>query len=221
MTQVKFCGFVRPGDVAYAVELGVSQIGLVFYAKSPRALDLATALALRQLIPSTVEAVGLFVNETAQNIAALAKQVKLDRLQLHGDETPAQCAQAARLTGLPWWRAIRCSSEADLIHSFKEYQGADGFLIDSYSSLYGGTGKTFDWQLLLNVQAQQPQWQAPIIMSGGLRAQNVGAAISAVRPQAVDVSSGIEAVGNPRAKDMALMTEFMTAVRSADAKFLI
>jgi phosphoribosylanthranilate isomerase len=212
MTQVKFCGLVRPEDVRCAVELGVDAIGFVFYSQSPRALDLATAVSLKRLIPSHIETVGLFVNETPEVVAQVAKTVSLDRLQLHGDETPEQCQLCAELTGLPWWRAVRCRDRNDLVHSFSSYAAADGFLIDSYSPMYGGTGKTFDWQLLREPPASL---QRSIIMSGGLEAQNVQLAISSVHPMAVDVSSGIQGV-NPRVKDPAKMAAFMQAVKIAN-----
>jgi phosphoribosylanthranilate isomerase len=212
MTQVKFCGFVRPQDVEAAVALGVHHIGLVFYANSPRALDVTSAKALAQLIPSTVETVGLFVNEQPQVIAQIALEVGLDRLQLHGDETAEQCLESARLTGLPWWRGVRCQVQADLVHSFQEFADADGFLIDSFSPLYGGTGKTFDWRLLQDLKSDQ---RKAIIMSGGLHAENVQEAIVSVRPMAVDVSSGIQGE-NPRVKDPARMAAFMAAVKSTE-----
>ncbi len=217
MIQVKFCGFVRPQDIEVAVSLGVNQIGLVFYSKSARALDIASAKALSQLIPSSVETVGLFVNEQPHVIAQIAQQVGLDRLQLHGDETAAQCIESARLTGLPWWRGVRCQVQADLVHSFKEFAQTDGFLIDSYSPLYGGTGKTFDWHLLKQVmQDLPPKQRKAIIMSGGLHAENVQEAIVSVRPMAVDVSSGIQG-DNPRVKDPARMAAFMAAVKLTES----
>ncbi len=217
MTGVKFCGFVRAADVKEAVQLNVQAIGLVFYPNSARYVTAEQAKQLRQLIPSHIEAVGLFVNEEPQAVAQLARELRLDRLQLHGDETPDQCLHSAQLSGLPWWRGVRCSSTADLVHSFNAYVKADGFLIDSFSPAYGGTGKTFDWQLLQAAQVNfQPQQRQAIIMSGGLTAQNVQAAINAISPLAVDVSSGIQGA-NPREKDPELMSAFMQAVKIADA----
>jgi phosphoribosylanthranilate isomerase len=210
-TRIKFCGLVRPEDVDTAVALGVDAVGFVFYARSPRAVDAPLAAALRRRLPSFVSAVGLFVNETPQTVAATAEAVGLDVLQLHGDEDPAECATISQLAGgLPWWKAIRMKTQADLLSSFGPFGAAECLLLDSFSEGFGGSGKTFDWTWI------PPQRPVHIVMSGGLDARSVGDAIAAVRPFGVDVSSGIQG-DSPRIKDPVRMEQFVNAVLAADA----
>ena len=250
-TRVKYCGLVRPQDVDAAVAIGADAVGFVFYPKSPRLLDGRTAASLRRRLPSWVMSVGLFVNAPPDEINALAAEVGLDVIQLHGDETIEQ----ARALRLPWWKALRIGArlstgagtgqsgaaeggggdkadkaggadeadEADqadqadqavrrsLVRSLQQYREAEFCLLDSFSGGYGGSGKTFDWSLV------PPDAGRRLIMSGGLDAANVGAAIAAVRPFAVDTSSGIQD-GNPREKDVGRMEQFMAAVRRADGR---
>ncbi len=210
-TRIKFCGLVRPEDVDTAVALGVDAVGFVFYARSPRAVDVQLASSLRRRLPSFVSAVGLFVNETPQTLAATASAVGLDVLQLHGDEDPLACAAISHLAGsLPWWKAIRMKTQADLLSSFGPFGAAECLLLDSFSEGFGGSGKTFDWTWI------PPRRPVRIVMSGGLDARSVGDAIAAVRPFAVDVSSGIQG-DSPRIKDPARMEQFVNAVLAADA----
>lgn len=210
-TRIKFCGLVRPGDVDDAVALGADAVGFVFYPKSPRALTGPQARALRARLPSFVSAVGLFVNAGADEVAATARTAGLDVVQLHGDETPVQCVQAAASAGgLPWWKAIRMRPETDLLSSAASFQAAECLVLDAFSDAYGGSGKTFDWSW---IPASLP---SRIVLSGGLDAGSVGEAIARVRPFAVDVSSGIQG-SDPRTKDRARMERFVAAVLTADA----
>jgi phosphoribosylanthranilate isomerase len=205
-TRVKYCGLVRPQDVDAAVAIGVDAIGLVFYPKSPRLLDLESAAALRRRLPSWVTAVGLFVNESPAHIDDVAGRVGLDVIQLHGDETVAQ----ARALHTRWWKALRVTpADQTLRRRLEEFTEAEFCLLDSFSAGYGGSGSTFDWSLAPRDAGSR------LIMSGGLDAANVGAAIAGVRPFAVDTSSGIQAA-NPREKDVGRMESFMEAVRLAD-----
>jgi phosphoribosylanthranilate isomerase len=209
-TRVKYCGLVRPQDVDAAVAIGADAVGLVFYSKSPRLLDPETAAALRRRLPSWVMAVGLFVNETPERVDALAGRIGLDVIQLHGDETAAQ----AKTLRTRWWKALRVGEGAvadqTLLRRLDEFVEAEFCLLDSFSPGYGGSGRTFDWSLVPREAGTR------LIMSGGLDATNVGAAIAGVRPFAVDTSSGIQAA-NPREKDVGRMEQFMEAVRLADA----
>ncbi|MEI8303792.1 MAG: phosphoribosylanthranilate isomerase [Burkholderiales bacterium] len=209
-TRVKFCGLVRPADVDEAVRLGVDAIGFVFYPRSPRALDVEAARALRERLPSWVAAVGLFVNEQPERVASTAAAVGLDVVQYHGDESPAQCALGLP-TGLPFWRAVRMRGPGDLLESVGSFGAAEAFLVDAYTEGFGGSGQGFNWSWLPASRAFR------LVLSGGLNPQSVGDAITQVRPDMVDVSSGIQGA-DPRTKDPALMAAFMAAVMQADAR---
>ncbi len=212
-TRIKFCGLVRAEDVDAAVALGVDAIGFVFYPKSPRALSLEAASGLRARLPSFVQAVGLFVNATTDEVVACASRVGLDVLQFHGDETPEQARAQAAAAGLPWWHAVRMSAETDLLSSVRDFQGAECFVLDSHVASYGGAGIGFDWSW---VPAPHP---ARLILSGGLDADRVGEAIARVGPFGVDVSSGIQGA-DPRHKDRFRMERFVAAVAAADSQGL-
>lgn len=209
-TRIKFCGLVRPGDVDDAVALGVDAIGFVFYPKSPRALTPEAAAGLRRRLPSWVSAVGLFVNAPPVEVAATARAVGLDVLQLHGDETPERCAETGLAAGLPWWKAFRMRAETDLLSSAGSFGAAECLVLDAFSDGYGGSGRAFDWSWI------PPGLPARIVLSGGLDAGSVADAIGRVRPFAVDVSSGIQG-DDPRTKDRARMERFVAAVLAADS----
>lgn len=208
-TRVKFCGLVRPGDVDFAVALGVDAIGLVFYPRSPRSVSPDEAAALRRRLPSYVCAVGLFVNEPPERVRELTRAVGLDVVQFHGDESPEDC-EAATGGDFPYWRAVRMRSPADLLESCVRFKAAEAMLLDAFSEGYGGSGKRFEWSW---IPARRDR---PVILSGGLDATNVKDAVLRVRPTAVDVSSGIQGA-DPRTKDASLMEAFMAAVIAADA----
>ena len=209
-TRIKFCGLVRAEDVDTAVALGVDAIGFVFYPPSPRALGIDEALALRRRLPSFVSAVGLFVNELPDTVAATASRVGLDVIQLHGDESPDQARGVSLACSLPCWKAIRMRQQTDLLSSAVDFKDAECLLLDSYSEAFGGSGKVFDWSW---IPAGLP---SRIILSGGLDSDSVALAIQHVKPFAVDVSSGIQG-HSPRHKDPALMERFIASVLSADA----
>lgn len=209
-TRIKFCGLVRAEDVDTAVALGVDAIGFVFYPPSPRALGIDEALALRRRLPSFVSAVGLFVNESPDTVAATASRVGLDVIQLHGDESPDQARGVSLACSLPCWKAIRMRQQTDLLSSAVDFKDAECLLLDSYSEAFGGSGKVFDWSW---IPAGLP---SRIILSGGLDSDSVALAIQHVKPFAVDVSSGIQG-HSPRHKDPALMERFIASVLSADA----
>lgn len=220
-TRIKICGLTRPEDVRAAVDAGADAIGLVFYDKSPRYVDVARAAALAEQVPPFVTVTGLFVNADAEEVAHVAERVPLTLLQFHGDETAQQCGDIARRCRLPYVRAARVQQGLDLVEFADQYRDAAGLLLDAFVEGYGGGGHVFDWTLipaqwLPPNPTSQPASDAPrIVLSGGLNAQNVAGAIERLRPYAVDVSSGVEA--SKGVKDHARIAAFVRAVRMADA----
>ncbi|MDR5784164.1 phosphoribosylanthranilate isomerase [Caballeronia sp. LZ065] len=213
-TRIKLCGLSRAEDVQHAVALGADAVGFVFYPPSPRSVSVAQAAELARHVPPLVTAVGLFVNATPEWIREVTSNVPLSLLQFHGDETPDQCEELAKIAGLSYWRALRIGPDASpdhLIESSKQFKAAGGLLLDALVEGFGGGGKAFDWSLIPTDLGHQA------VLSGGLNAQNVHDAIRRVRPYAVDVSSGIEVAGAKGVKDPARMAAFVRAVRAADA----
>lgn len=207
--RTKICGITRPEDGIAAAMAGVDAIGLVFYPKSPRAVTIEQAARICAVLPPFVTVVGLFVDAEHFTINDVLRDVPIDLLQFHGSETPAQC----EVYDIPYIKAIRMSEEADLYEAASHYQTARGLLVDAWSATEaGGTGETFDWGRVS--PATHEELDTPIILAGGLHPGNVAAAIAAVRPYAVDVSSGVEA--GKGIKDAAKITAFMQAVRQAD-----
>ncbi len=205
-TRIKICGITRIDDARAAAAAGADAIGLVFYAPSPRAVDLEQALAIRRALPPLVGTVALFVNAEAALVDRVVQRLRPSLLQFHGDETPQDCARH----GHPYLRAARMRAGFDLVDFAHRYADAQGILVDAFVEGYGGGGEVFDWSLL------PTDVGFPIVLSGGLRAQNVARAVSRVRPWAVDVSSGVEAAKG--IKDAAAMRDFVAAVRAADAQ---
>lgn len=173
-------------------------------------------------MPAFVSRVGLFVNAAAEEVAAVLDVVSLDLLQFHGDEDAAYCRQFGR----PWIKAARVRAGFDLLEYAARFagagagaEGASGLLLDTWVEGYGGSGKRFDWSLI------PPALPLPVILSGGLDPANVAAAVRAVRPWAVDVSSGVEAEGaeGPQKgiKDAGKIIRFIAGVRNADAGFTL
>ncbi len=201
-TRVKICGITRPEDGQEAARLGVDAIGLVFYAPSPRAVDVEQALEISAALPPFVTRVGLFVNAERAAIESILARVPLDLLQFHGDETPDACEGFSR----PYIKALRVRPDLDVAAEVRRYAGAAGILLDAFQEgVPGGTGRSFDW-------AQIPAGlDRPLILAGGLDAGNVAAAIAQVRPYAVDVSGGVEAAKG--IKDPQRMAAFLTEVQ--------
>ena len=200
--RTKICGITRVEDALVAAQAGVDAIGLVFYAKSPRAVNVAQAQKIIAALPPFVSTVGLFVNASAAEVNAVLEQVPLDVLQFHGDETPEFCEGFAR----PYFRALRMQPGVDIAASAAQYRGAQGILLDAWvPGVHGGTGERFDW-------AQIPSNLAkPLILAGGLNAGNVIQAIHEVQPWAVDVSGGVEA--SHGVKDADKVRKFLYAVQ--------
>ena len=221
-TRIKICGLTRAEDVAAAIAAGADALGFVFYAKSTRHVTPAQAASLMSAMPPFVTSVGLFVNASAREVADTVAIAPVSLLQFHGDESPQACAQAAALANRPYMVAVRVRPEmtaADLLEYEIRCRAAStlfaGLLLDAFVDGYGGGGKVFDWSVI-------PEELAPrVVLGGGLHVRNATDAVVAVRPHAVDVSSGVErtedGVRRPGIKDADLMAAFTAAVRRADA----
>ena len=208
MTRVKVCGITNAPDAALATELGAWAVGLIFHDPSPRACPLPEAEEIgRRLKRAEPQVVGVFVNRPLDELEAIADACSLSILQLHGDEGPAYCDEAARRTGCKVMKAVqvRDRSSVTALRAFH----VDLHLLDAHHpSLRGGTGETFDWELVGRRR------RVPFVLSGGLTADNVAAGIAATRPFAVDTASGTEAA--PGRKDPAKVEAFFRAVARAD-----
>lgn len=188
-------------DALQAVKNGADAIGLVFYAPSPRNVSIQKAIEISQQVPAFVSVVGLFVNAEQDFVREVSSQVKLDLLQFHGDETSEECAQY----GKPFIKAIRVKAGINLVQCAEDFSAAKGLLLDTYTEgVAGGTGHVFDWDLI------PENLNKPVILAGGLNAENVAQAIQKVKPYAVDVSGGVEA--EKGIKDAAKLAAFMQQV---------
>lgn len=209
-TRIKICGLTRPEDVHAAVQAGVDAIGLVLYSKSSRAVTVQHARALRAAVPAFVSVVALFVNPSRQEVQDVIAQVQPDVLQFHGDESPEFCQGFDHR----YIRAFRVGapgldSPDSVLCECRRYQSASGWLFDSYSPGYGGSGRMLDPSLLQAVK-NDPESRS-IILAGGLTPESVGSSIQALQPYAVDVSSGVEAA--PGIKSPEKIRQFVAAVR--------
>ena len=187
--KIKVCGMTSLEDTLVAVEAGADAVGFIFYKKSPRSVTIKTVCEIVDKLPPFVDAIGIFVNESAEQINKIADRCKLDRVQLHGDETPAFCKKIRR-------RVIKAIRVKD-IQSLKKLSDfpVSGFLLDTFSEEQrGGTGKVFDWNLV-----HPAKKYGAVILAGGLTPNNVRQAIHRVKPYGVDVCSGVES--QPGIKD--------------------
>ena len=201
MTKVKICGIKTLSDAKFAVDYGADAIGFVF-AESIRNVSKEKARAIVQKLPPFVTTVGLFVNDTAENIEAICRFCGLDAIQLHGNERPSLLN---KLKDFKTIKAFRIQNEKDII-PIRKYK-PDAILLDGYSEKnMGGTGTSFDWKIVKNIRTS-----IPIIVAGGLTSLNVSRAIKIVKPYAVDVSSGVES--SPGKKDKKLIRKFIDAVK--------
>jgi phosphoribosylanthranilate isomerase len=209
VTKIKFCGLTNLADAQLAVQTGAWAIGLIFWPHSPRRCELEDAAEIAATLRRRVEITGVFVNATLEHIAQTADAVGLSMLQLHGDEGPAFCAEAARRTGAKVIKAARVRTGAD-IQALTAFH-TDFHLLDSYVAGHpGGTGETFSWEI-----ARVHRGRTPMILSGGLNPANVADAIATVRPFAVDVASGVDA--SPGRKSAAKLRAFADQVDAAAA----
>lgn len=203
-TRIKICGITRPGDAADAARAGADAIGLVFYPPSPRFLSTERAREIRDALPPFVQAVALFVNPDAAQVAQAIGRVHPSMLQFHGEESPEFCAQF----GVPFIKACRVKKGVDTLEYLRPFSGAAAWLFDSHVPEYGGVGESFDLNLMPVVK------ERPVILSGGLSSTNVGDVIRKVRPWGVDVSSGVESAKG--IKHAAKIAAFIAEVRNAD-----
>lgn len=204
VVRSKICGITRIEDALSAVEAGADALGLVFYAKSPRAVTVQQARSIIAALPPFVTTVGLFVDATRCELGEILDAVPLDLLQFHGDESPADCEGYHR----PYIKALRVKPGDDIAAQVARFKNASGVLLDTYvSGVPGGTGEAFDWSLVPDDLAK------PVILAGGLSAANVAQAIARVRPYAVDVSGGVEIAKG--IKDAEKIRAFMRAVKAA------
>lgn len=205
MTRVKICGITRVEDATAASHAGADAIGLVFYQHSPRHVSKELAMQLVDALPPFVSVVGLFVNAEASLVNDVLAGVPLDLLQFHGNETPDYCSQFHK----PYMKAIRVKGGVDLLQCASDFRNARGLLLDAHvEGIPGGTGTVFDWALI------PKQIPLPVILSGGLDAENVAAAIELVRPYAVDVSSGVES--SKGIKNASKIARFIQEVKRTD-----
>ena len=202
-TRVKICGITRPSDARAAAEAGADAIGLVFYPRSPRFLSVERALEIRDALPPFVQAVALFVNPDAAQVAQVIGRVKPALLQFHGEEAPSFCAEF----GLPYVKACRVKQGTSALEYLRPFSQAAAWLFDSHVPEYGGVGESFDWSLV-------PKIDKPVILSGGLSAANIAEAIRRVKPWGVDVSSGVESAKG--IKDAAKIAAFIAEVQRAE-----
>jgi phosphoribosylanthranilate isomerase len=201
MIRIKICGITNLDDARAAVDEGADAIGFIFYSKSPRVISFRKAGEIVRALPPFVSSVGVFVNESEVNIREAVKEANLTHVQLHGEESPLFCQQL----GLNVIKAFRIEVPEDL-DPIKDFS-VRGILLDScQKAQYGGTGKSFDWKMLSRFSPGKP-----IILSGGLNAENVREAIELCSPYAVDVSSGVER--SPGIKEGDKMKRFIRIVK--------
>ncbi len=205
--RVKICGITNAPDAREAVGLGAWAIGLIHHEESPRYCAPDAAIEIAAEMRRQCEVVGVFVNPTLNEVETAVGDEGLSIVQLNGEEGPSLCAEIARRTGAKVIKAIHVASAAD-VRGAEAYR-TDFHMFDSRrGELRGGTGRSFDWDLL-----REQRSKVPAIVAGGLRPDNVGAAIDAAHPYAVDVASGVEA--EPGRKDHELLAAFFESVRAA------
>ena len=206
--HVKICGITRHEDAELAISLGAWAIGLIFHPPSPRAVDPAAAAEIGSAFHRQAEICGVFVNRKLEDVVEIADICNLSMLQLHGDEGPEYASAVARRTGAKVMKAARVKDSASL-QALNAFRRVDYHLVDAHhADLVGGTGETFDWQLLRGRRSK-----VPLVLSGGLTPGNVADAIAATRPWGVDSASGTEAA--PGVKDPGKVQAFFRAVEAS------
>ncbi|HIE89146.1 MAG TPA: phosphoribosylanthranilate isomerase [Gammaproteobacteria bacterium] len=203
-TRIKICGITNHEDAANAVASGADALGFNFFKGSTRYISPGKAAEICAQVPAFVATVGLFVNEPLADVNRIIGSLRLGLVQFHGDETPEYCDSV----GHPYMKALRATNRDQIKVEAQSFETAQAILVDTATEgQFGGTGKTFDWSML-------PDLGKPVVLAGGLDATNVGAAIAATHPYAVDVSGGVER--SRGVKDVAKMKKFVEAVQSAD-----
>ncbi len=207
MTRIKCCGMTRVEDALLAARLGADAIGMVFTTRSPRQVSVAQARAIRRALPPFITTVALFMDDAPEVVEEVIETVNPDLLQFHGSESDAECARFGR----PYLKAIAMGEGDSALSRVHDYPGASALLLDGHGSgEAGGSGKSFDWTRTPRDLGQ------PLIVAGGLCAENVAVAIRLARPWAVDVASGVESA--PGIKDAVRLADFVAAVRAADER---
>ncbi len=202
--RVKICGVTTAADGRMAAELGADAVGLNFHARSPRSVTPEAAAAIVRALPPFVATVGVFVDPSPEFVVSVLEVAPLDSLQFHGDEPAAFC----RGFGRPYVKALRVGADFRFAPFSRRYPDAQALLLDTWvANRPGGTGEAFDW-------TAWPRSRRPLILAGGLRPDNVAAAINATRPWAVDVASGVEGAA-PGRKQRAKVARFLAEVRDA------
>lgn len=210
MTNVKICGLSDPESLEVAVQSGARFVGFVFYPPSPRNVSFDIAWNLARAVPTGVRSIGLFVNPEDEELERIVTGIQLDMIQLHGDETPGRVNEIKERFSMPVIKAIRVANKYDLEDIEGYESAADWLLFDAKpanATLPGGTGQSFDWNILKGREFKKP-W----MLSGGLDTDNVKEALSILKPNAVDVSSGVES--EPGLKDADKIKEFIKAVKT-------
>jgi phosphoribosylanthranilate isomerase len=209
VTRVKLCGITSQADAKLAADAGAWAIGMIFADESPRRVDVASAAEIGAAMRRRLEVVGVFLNTPLDEVVEIADLCSLTAVQLHGDEGPTYCGEVGHRTGCKVVKAARVRDRAS-VQALRAFRvGVDYHLLDAYAEdAAGGTGRTFSWAL-----AKERGSGPPLILSGGITPENVGEAIAAVRPFAVDSASGTEA--SPGVKDPAKVTALMQAVQQA------
>lgn len=201
---IKVCGIVEPADALAAVQAGATAIGMIFYPASPRYARLDQAAMVSAVVSSRALKVGVFVNENPTRIRDIAEAVRLDVVQLHGDEPPGDLAE---LEGLRVWKAFPVGDKFDAAR-LDDYD-CDAIVLDTASAgVYGGSGQTFPWQRAIEANAERR-----IIVAGGLGSDNVADAIRVLKPWGVDASSRLES--SPGRKDPMKVEAFVKAAQNA------
>jgi len=205
-TRVKICGITSVEAARAAAAHGADAIGLIFYRPSPRFVDLDRARSIVESTPPFVSTVAVFVNPSTEEVQEVIRFTGVTMLQFHGDESPRFCAGFDR----PYIKAARIRPGLNLLEYLSPHTSARAWMLDAYhDDLWGGTGGAFDWSVVPAAAAK------PIVLSGGLTAENVGEAIRRVHPYAVDVSTGVESAKG--VKDSKRIAAFLAGVRDADA----
>lgn len=217
-TYIKVCGLTQEENTRMVVAAGVDAVGLNFFPRSKRFVDLETAKRLRDCIPPEVDVVGVFVNSPPDEVVNTATEVGLNVVQFHGDESATEIASAAKqLPHCRIFRAFRLNEAllANAVQTLADLESAgvrpEHVLVDAFvSGEYGGTGHRLDHELLLRLPGNWP----PVIVAGGLNPDNVAACVKTVRPFGVDVASGVEEA--PGLKSESATRAFVQSVRSAE-----
>ena len=204
MTKIKICGITNIDDALAATGYGADALGFIFYDKSPRCIKPDLVRMVSQDLPPYLKKVGVFVNEGIDQVRTIVDMAQLDIVQFSGDENAEYCNQYDG----PYIKTFRVKDN-DSISGIDEFN-TNYFLLDSFKDdEYGGTGKLFNWGLIEDKEFRNKY----VILSGGLDPQNVGDAVSKIRPYAVDVASGVES--EPGKKDHDKLRKFIEAVKNA------